>query len=290
MKFQTLSIVVGNEACNASCPFCIAKMTPKITPNHSTNFRNFNACCRLAVAGGVTTALITGKGETTLFPDQCHDYILKASKYFPIIELQTNGLVFGWEIDKWCYTLDKWNNLANDNNAIFLVALSVVHYKDELNKEIYTPDRDYPSLEKRIEILHNLGIPVRLSCIGLKRYIDSVYELENLISFARKNNVEQLTWRCVTVPSFSVNKEVEKNAKELQIPSFEVSLLNQYIKDTGTLLLSLPHGAEVFDVKGQNICMGNCLTHTPDPDQIRQLIYVDGHIKYSWQYKGATIV
>lgn len=74
----------------------------------------------------------------------------------------------------------------------------------------------------------------------------------------------------------------------MQVPrAFEI---HQKVRRNGTLLLSLPHGGEVFDLDGQNLCMTNCLTHAPDPESIRQLIYVDGHIRYSWQYEGATII
>src|SRR5258708_843709 len=66
MKIQTFTIVAGSLACDARCPFCVAEMTPA----HGTtltlpapNWRNFEKACQLALMSGVTTVLITGKGE-----------------------------------------------------------------------------------------------------------------------------------------------------------------------------------------------------------------------------------
>ena len=66
MRIQTFSILAGSEACNARCPFYISKMTPShgvqlMVP--AVNWRNLRIACRLAEHCGVTTAMITGKGE-----------------------------------------------------------------------------------------------------------------------------------------------------------------------------------------------------------------------------------
>ena len=69
MKFRTFSIVVGNNACNAKCDFCVAKMTDQVNFKcKDIDHRVFNVACSLADKAGVTTALLTSKGEPTLFP------------------------------------------------------------------------------------------------------------------------------------------------------------------------------------------------------------------------------
>ncbi len=72
MKIKTFSIIAGSEACNARCPFCISKMTPQqgVTLKTSTvNWRNFRVGAQLAKQCDVTTAMLTGNGEPTLFPE-----------------------------------------------------------------------------------------------------------------------------------------------------------------------------------------------------------------------------
>ena len=97
MKIQTMSIVVGGDACNAKCPFCIAKMTNDETDSlkcDSINFRNLDKAILLAKQSGITTCILTGKGEPTLYIDEITEYLHRVGKEFPFIELQTNGLKF----------------------------------------------------------------------------------------------------------------------------------------------------------------------------------------------------
>ena len=92
MKVSTLSIVCGTDACNASCPYCISKITgteniPKIP---TINYVRFKKACQLAENSGATTVLLTGKGEPTLYMDQIFYFLNELNKYsLPIIELQT---------------------------------------------------------------------------------------------------------------------------------------------------------------------------------------------------------
>ncbi len=72
MKISTFTIVVGSAACNAACPYCVSKMTGKELgmKEPKVNWRNFDKACRLAQVNQVSTVLLTGKGEPTLFPEQ----------------------------------------------------------------------------------------------------------------------------------------------------------------------------------------------------------------------------
>src|SRR5262249_24053173 len=92
MRIQTFSILAGSETCNARRPFCISKMTPPLGVElhaPAVNWRNFCIACRLAERCGVTTAMITGKGEPTLFPAQVTRYLQEMASFaFPIVELQ----------------------------------------------------------------------------------------------------------------------------------------------------------------------------------------------------------
>jgi pyruvate-formate lyase-activating enzyme len=140
MKVTTFSIVGGTLACQAKCPFCIARMTP--VNNMSTklppvNWRNFCKACRLAQVGGATTVLITSKGEPTLYPDQVTEFLEHLAPYnFPVIEMQTNGITIA---DGKLVTeehLQKWYELG-----LTTIAISVVGYDPKKNHEIYLPYR-----------------------------------------------------------------------------------------------------------------------------------------------------
>jgi hypothetical protein len=78
-------------------------MTPPVgvmLDEPEVNWRNFRVACRLAERCGVTTAMLTGKGEPTLFPEQITKYLQALSEFpFPIIELQSNGILLAERAD-----------------------------------------------------------------------------------------------------------------------------------------------------------------------------------------------
>lgn len=294
LKFQTFSVIAGSEACNARCDFCISQMTPSQgveLKKNPLNIDNLDKACRLAEKSGVTTALITGKGEPTLFPEDIDLYLECLYKYFPLIELQTNALKFTKDIN----LRDKL--LLWHGQGLSTIIISIVHYEDKRNEEIYCSQdgnfrMEYPSLSKTISLLHDIGFSVRLSCVGCKGYIDSKQEIENLIQFCKDNKVEQLTWRPVTKPEHNnKNDNVYKATEKLQLDNETKTALRNYVNMNGTLLMKLVHNAEVFDFRGQNLCMSSCLTLNTQEEVLRQLIYFpDGHLRYDWQYAGAIIL
>jgi len=295
-RFQTMSVIAGSEACNARCDFCISAMTPQngVEIKHRIpDTSNLEVACRLAEKGGVTTALITGKGEPTLFPDDISRYLAYLPKYFPLVELQTNAIV-----------LNNKENRPNNPDSILwrwraagltTIIISVVHYDNDRNREIYCDQDgkyrfDYPDLATTISRLKQFGFSIRLSCVGCKGYIDTIDEFKNLIEFARANKVQQLTWRPVKKADNPRNDKVGQRTKELSTDKF-IKKIDEFVRMNGTKLMELLHGATVYDVWGQNLCLSNCLTHSPDDSVIRQLIYFpDGSIRYDWQHSGAIIL
>lgn len=291
MKIKTFSILAGSEVCNAKCPFCVSKMTPTLGLNlkePEVNWRNFRIACRLAQQSGVDTVLITGKGEPTLFPDQITKYLDHLKEFdFPLIELQTNGIPLA---DNW----KKYNSYVKEwyDKGLTLIALSITHYDPARNREIYLPNRDsYVNLPKLIGNLHNAGLSVRLASILVNGYIDNSGDLEKLISFARENKVEHLTLRPVNKPHESRNLDVFRWTQKNHLRSDQLKDLGDYLEKNGERLLRFSHGANIYDVNGQNVCLTNSLTKDENPENMRQLIFFpDGHLRYSWEYEGAILL
>jgi molybdenum cofactor biosynthesis enzyme MoaA len=275
MRIQTFSIVAGSEACNARCPFCVSKMTVSHSlglKEPEVNWRNFRKACQLAARSGVTTAMLTGKGEPTLFPEQIGAYLRAMQPFeFPLIELQTNGILFGDQPERFRAHLEAWGEAG-----LSLVAVSIMHYQPELNREIYLPHRsEYIDLAALVDAVHACGLSVRLACVMAAGYVDTVEEVDELIRFAREHNVEQ-------VYDWSVTH---------YLPEQRQRELHAHLEREGVRLMTLMHGAEVFDVRGQNVCLTDCLTIAPSTEDIRQLIFFpDGHLRYDWQYEGAILL
>ena len=85
MKIQSLSVVAGTKACDASCPFCISKMTgfSELPKEGQLNVTNFKKAIQLARIGGCETLLVTGKGEPTLYPKQITELLQYSGDAFP---------------------------------------------------------------------------------------------------------------------------------------------------------------------------------------------------------------
>ncbi len=287
MKIQSYSVIVGDRKCNAACPYCISQMTPDngVLKKEKVNWRNFEIGCKYAKQSDISTILLTGKGEPTLYPDEITDYLTRLEKYeFPFMELQTNGLTLENQgLNQ--HMLDWYDK------GLTTIALSVAHYDTKKNKKIYTPNGDYLNLTGVIDKLHDIGFSVRLSCMMMKDYIDTTDKLDALIDFARENEVEQLTVRNITKPADTTCKKVANFVEEHKLGQEQIEEMRDYLDFNGTRLMELVHGAIVYDYDDQNVCLSNCLTIDPKAERLRQLIFFpDGHLRYDWQYKGAVLI
>lgn len=293
MKIQTFSIVAGSEACNASCPFCISKMTvPNGIPKGrapEVNWRNFHKACRLAQMCGVTTAMITGKGEPSLFPAQVTEYLEHMEDHdFPIIEMQSNGIPFMKNPDMYDDYLDLWHK-----KGLTTVAVSIVHHDAEANRRIYLPgSAEYIDLPALTAKLHARGLSVRWACVMIKDHMDVPSRVAALVNAARDNKVEQLTLRPVNKPGEQRNHDdpTWNWTAENHVTPQQVDRVREWLDLGGDKIMTLTHGATVYDVGGQNVCLTDCLSIKPGGEDIRQLIYFpDGRVRYDWQYEGAIL-
>lgn len=291
-NYNLFSIVAGNAACDAHCGFCISKMTydQGITyQKEQINWQNFHIAAQLAENGRTNTAMITSKGEPTLFPDQITQYLDALQNYrIPLKELQTNGMALNLNKDIYNPFLDKWYDLG-----LRTVSVSVVHYDELRNKEIYLPHRniEYPSLTELTEFLHEKGFNVRLACIMLNGFIDNSESIDELIDFTKENNIEQLTVRPVNKPSETQDANVSGFIQDNALSNESKQEITDHIRQNGVLVRNYDYGAEIYDIKGQNVCITNSLTNNPDSENIRQLIFLPpGTITEDWVYKGATLL
>lgn len=302
MKFQTMSLLAGNHICNAACPFCVSRMTDAngIDKASTINRINLKKAIQLAHLGGVTSVIITGKGEPTLYPNHVLEYLieLNSSNGFPFIELQTNGWLinedtipskFSFIGDTAVDVLKRWGNLG-----LTTIMISNVGYDMELNRKTYFPKRkEYIDIQRVVDRCHEAGLIVRYTTVGINGGIDNPESFDELIKFCDKTGIEQLTWRPVSKTTDSVTNDITVNewVQENGITVEQHTALKQHVIKNGTKLYDLVHGATVYDYKGQNVCMSTCLTSDPDIETIRQLIFhPDGKLFTDWQYKGSRLL
>ena len=304
---ETLSVVIGTPDCNARCDFCVSKMTPLngmdetkklIAKDFVVNMRDFRKVCMAAFQARCKTVMFTGKGEPTLAPWEITAY-LKALKgmfngffEFPFIELQSNGIAIAENPEKFAPYLKEWYDLG-----LQTIAVSVVHFDREENRKIYLPyKKEYIDLPALFKLLHSYGFTVRLTCIMTRDRIGSLNQVKKMIAFAKENKVEQLTLTPVNKPAdFSDDNDAEKKAwlwtNDNHIKTDDLEEIRQDIEGVGSHILTLPHGAKVFDYEGQNVCLNQCLTVQPENKELRNLIFFpNGDVRYYWQYSGAILM
>lgn len=298
MKITTFSVVIGTESCDAHCPFCVSHMTgfSELGCCDTTNDRNLRKAIMLAERGGCTTALLTGKGEPTLYPEQVLEFVEKLNPHFPLVELQTNAIRIGdaavGENDELDEYVERW--LRAGLNTI---AISVVDVEPDPNKKTYLHhrERQYPDLSRTTEYLHHLGYAVRLCVMAMHPYVDSVEGYVRVVNWCKSHEVEQLTIRPIRRP-VSVGMAIDE-ASYVGIHGLsgdEEFAIHQDIESSSTRILRIGedgHAFNVFDVYGQNLALPDCLTVDGDSDSIRTLIfYPDGRLTYDWQHKGARLL
>jgi len=317
MKIQTLGIVVGTRACQAKCPFCISKMTgfDELPKGRAVNVRNFRKAAHLAERAGTTTVLMTGKGEPTLYPDEITHYLILLGNQFPLIELQTNALDIGTlakampnpnpearytEVNGYVgdiklpaqlrpHHLRDWYSRGLDTIAISTVGIDPVD-----NARVYLGDdnADYPDLATTVRYLHGIGFSVRLCVMMHKGGVDTTDKLMEVVDWCRDNQVEQVTFRPIRKPLLrTAHARTTGWVLENGIEPHVAKDIHKWVRLHATRLMTLMHGAEVFDIKGQNVCMSDCLTLDGTNSDIRTLIFfTNGRIAYDWQYEGAVLL
>lgn len=291
MKAHTFSIIVGTAACNAKCPFCVSKMTRSAACKVPTiNKRRLHTACRIVeqARDGTVGVMLTGKGEPLLYPDMITEYLGELASYqFPLIDLQTNGVLVNKMIDNGM--MEDWVTLG-----LTLVCLSIVHWEPYTSQNLMGINDGSFDFWQSVDRLHEAGLAVRLNCTLTRSGCGTLDDIDRMINMCRDHKVEQLTVREVEVPDYTDTQEARKVVKcaEAERPVGFAKQISCYLEMRGaTTLLKLPHGGIVYDDAGQNICVNNCLTSTTDPNDIRQVIYFpDGRIMHDWKYPGARIL
>jgi hypothetical protein len=170
------------------------------------------------------------------------------------------------------------------------MCISVVSTEAERNRLNYTPrEKQYIDLPKLIADLHSFGINVRLTLIMQRGDVDSAESLKKFLAFAREHQVEQVT-------ALPVNKPTSSRDGKLYDAAMKAALTDEQLREIhafaagGNLLATLPWGAKIYDIGGQNLCLSSCLTVSPDVNESRQLIFLPpGRITTDWQYEGAMV-
>lgn len=151
-------------------------------------------------------------------------------------------------------------------------------------------------LESVIAMLKKIGFSIRLSFLMMNHsdFIHTVEDVKNAILFGKQNGVDQTTLRpadgpdedqCVDTDESRLTRKFIDN---YSLTKKQTQAIVEYILENGTLGRGLAHGARVFSVKGQNVCLTNSalfMGHKkPHKNLIRELIFTPfGRLTDNWE-------
>ncbi len=276
MKVNCLSISIPNMGCDKNCPYCISKITGYINSNQYLFEKNMYKVKEFVKNIGCTSILLTGKGEPLMNLD-CVNYCLSYFNDFPV-ELQTNGKIlyksFEFGVSDFIRGLS--------NNGLNVIAFSIDDEKDIFK---------YSDMFKYIK---DLGIVVRVTVIvhkGLK-----LYSVDEWVRICKENNIDQLSFRNLTVPFNNCESEQVKDTikwiYDNTYATYYEALKEQLIKIyKNNIIRKLSFGATIYDCHGISVTLFDyCIQENNNDDDIRSLIYMeDGHLYTSWNSKASII-
>jgi len=281
-KIYSVSVLVGNGACNGNCAFCAGKYLRQQAAESKTYEawkRNFGAAIRLSARYGGWSLSLTGSGEPTCDPEEVTEALeiynscAKNGAFFPNVNLFTNGILFGDRefADKW---LPLWKHLGLTNVAVS------IHHPERWGQAAAYGLKTYPKLE---DIFRNINRHVGLRCTLLLRKggIDNAKMYESAIRELRLLGCDNITSWPVGNPDGTRN--------EFTPSRFGLMGIRLWLKRNAKLCHGHVWGGGVYDWDGAILRITDYVSrHDPDADFVRQLVvFQDGTVAYSWIREGA---
>lgn len=285
MQATSISVNIAGP-CNASCPFCISKLTGH-NENQKFSLEAMQKAFRYASYHGVDTVLITGKGEPTLRSDLVALIIDRAYKAgFPIIELQTNGYEL-WKNPDMLKTFEA--------HGLTTVAISITDFLPSFNNDCIGLPGGYDYTEV-ISNVNELGLLCRISVNMIESNTANIGSIRSGARMIKAKGAHQLTLRELGIPN-EYDYSDPKQAKVIdwiQKNSISSQNLRKIIKevcDESRKLRTVSYGPSVYDYEGLSTVIASCMTDNTNTEEIRSLILQpNGHLYHSWNYEGSILL
>lgn len=278
MRAQNLSVCVPDTGCDKNCPYCVSEMTGRMITDRAAMQRNLPKVLSLARLAGVSSVLLTGKGEP------CRDFddvvwLLDAFGHLPV-ELQTNGLRL---LRRFARDPDVGDLERLRQRGLDVLAFSL----DELEQF----ERMAPLFGRAA----GLGLVIRVT-FNLTDRIPADTSLDTFLSACRSAGVQQFSLRQVTVPNDVQldSAEARQTAawiEEHVAPGLYTRLVDELVAGQPRLIRRLPYGAVVYDVAGVAVShFDYCVQDDHGPEDIRSLIFAeDGHLYTAWNSPASIL-
>ena len=266
MKAANLTVTIPYAGCDKNCPYCVSQITGHVESNLELMKRNLVKVKTLCQAAGVTTVLLTSKGEPMLNIEDLL-FFMRAFSDWPL-ELQTNGkrLIKNLEALK-IFAIEGLNTIA----------VSIDNEEDMIN---------YPLIFIEAQ---KFGLTTRATINITTAFND--WDIKRFVHWAQANNVDQVLLRNITVPNGAPVSEVtcwiRRNTNQEHWDYLQNELKIIGIQPVATTTF----GYKIYDIHGVGFVANDyCIQDAHNFEDIRSLIFQeDGHVYTSWMAAGSRL-
>ena len=283
MKINSISIVPQEIGCNYKCKYCIAHMTQSVRSTvrkPGISLPKLERCLKYAKDLGAGTAIVTSSGEPLLGSwTNIENILWLTKKYFGQIDFHTNASLILEE--------PEFGRNFSQMIAPYItnITITVASYEPLANKYIMGADIDYYKL---FELLNNLGIIIRLSCVVCKDGINSYESIKNYIERFSQIGVSQIVFRELWIPN-NCDPKISDWCKFNYIPQKEInSWLKRLNKENNCKSLAF-WGDQPYDYNGVGVATSTC-TKNNTTESIKSVVYrPDNNLYPDWDSKVKII-
>lgn len=279
-KIYSVSALVGNGKCNASCGFCAGEYLRPQAKENKLYERNLEAAIKLSARYGGWSLSLTSAGEPTCDTKALTNALEVYKKcadqgaYFPNVNLFTNGILLG---DKnFCEEyLPQWKELGLNN-----VAVSIHSENEREQAEVYGI-KEYPNLETIVGNVEEQGLGVRGTLLLRKGGVDTPKKYETAVNTLIEKGMDNITSWPIGNPDATRTEDTPSRTNLFKI--------KRWLHKNANICHGHVWGGGVFDYKGNILRYTDYVTkHNPRKDFVRQLVvFQDGTVAYSWIKEGA---
>lgn len=236
--------------------------------NRDWFYLNLRKARHMAEMAQVNSIVITGKTEP-LLDMPAVEKVCRVFEDFPI-EIQTNGILLNENV---------LNSLAFYKVSVIAVSMDNIKQFNDL-KDIF-------------KFIKSKGMTVRLTVNLVNELLLSkkFSSFSKYLAYCKENGVEQLSFREITIPNYSIDSEeskvtqrwIKKNVSEVETNKF-ISRYEKQLKSKGMHLYDLAFGASLYMLEGVSCTYFEyCVQDSHKEEDIRSLIYYeDGHMSSTW--------
>lgn len=277
MEAHNLTISIppdcDDKICDKDCDYCISVITGYIEHDYERVMRNIDKVKTVARAAGVSSVLLTGKGEPLLHFNGVMQ-ICDHFKDYPL-ELQTNGL---W-LRK---NPDAIKELKSANMDVIAVSIDRA---DQIE-----------AFSDLAEYIHSQGLLIRV-CLNLTDLIPQEIGFKDIFHRIQHYGIDQLLVRNIMIPKKSDGSERAKKAMSWIAKHTELLRYNLWQTTFMSMVTEadlnqvLPHGAKVYDLNDISVSFSDyCIQEANNTTDIRSLILLEnGSLRTSWNKKSTSI-